>query len=77
MNATVQYCILVDPSLFKPQPIVRNRPTKPSPLTRLLAEQQKKTSNPFYNFQKFNGEVPYVYNKPELSKETFNFVLES
>ncbi len=49
--------LLVDSNLFIPQPINKTHTTKPSPLIRLLAEQQKKTSNPFHGFQKFNGEV--------------------
>jgi hypothetical protein len=47
---------LVDRSLFTPQPIKPRSPPTPSPLTRLLVEQAKKISNPFFKYSKFNGE---------------------
>ena len=47
----------VDKSLFKRQPIVKPRPSGPSPLAVLLAEQTKRTSNPFFKYSKYNGEV--------------------
>ena len=48
----------VDPSLFPPQEITKKPPdTKPSLLSVLLAEYNKKSANPFFEYSKFNGEV--------------------
>ena len=51
------YLLPVDSSLFTRQPISKPVFTGPSPLAKLLAEQEKKVSNPFFQYSKFNGEV--------------------
>ena len=51
------HLLLVDRSIFTRQPISKPVVTGPSPLAKLLAEQEKKVSNPFFQYSKFNGEV--------------------
>ena len=61
INCEFPYLLLhvVDSSLFTRQPISKPVLTGPSPLAKLLAEQEKKVSNPFFQYSKFNGEVSW------------------
>lgn len=49
---------IVDPSLF-PRKEIQKRPkeTEPSRLSQLLAEYNKLSANPYFEYGKYNGEV--------------------
>ena len=58
LSLSLPHSYSVDPSLFPPQEVTKKPvESEPSLLSVLLAEYNKRSANPFFEFSKFNGEV--------------------